>query len=555
MPCPDDTADFTITVNALPVALDQSPQLCEDVLGGGSVAGVDLTLLNSSIDGGGAGNVLSWFTDQPLTSPVGTPTNITVNNGDVFYVLVDNGTCTDTAMVTYIVANGISLTNPNDSLCEDVFGGGSVANVDLTSYNSTVFTGIAPVYVWYTDVALTVAVGTPTNVTIIATTNDTFYVDVTDGTCNNNVMITFTVKSQSVGVLDSTICSGASFVFNGITYDGSNLSGAEILVAANGCDSVVTVTVIELSAITGTVDSTMCTGGSFVFNGTAYDVNNLTGLETLVAANGCDSVVAVTLTIDPQLSITAMNDVIICSSSDLVLTATASGSGTVEWYSDVAGTVLVGTGSPLVLSSPGNGIFTYYVTEVGGTCPSNTDSVTITIGGVVAVIDATPLAGVIPLNVTLGASNSTGAITGYQWDFENDGNIDDVQVSTGTTYNSMGTYTVMLIVTNGSCSDTAYVIIDAFGESAILIPNVFTPNGDGQNDVFTVDGVNLESVEGEIFNRWGQKMFSWSNIKGHWDGRTLAGEEAPDGTYFYIITAIGVDGTEYFKKGGFSLIR
>lgn len=91
--------------------------------------------------------------------------------------------------------------------------------------------------------------------------------------------------------------------------------------------------------------------------------------------------------------------------------------------------------------------------------------------------------------------------------------------------------------------------------SFILIPNVFTPNGDGFNDIFTVDGVGLESVEGEIFNRWGQKMFSWDNIKGGWDGRTLSGNEAPDGTYFFLISALGEDGTEYFEKGSVSLIR
>jgi gliding motility-associated-like protein len=119
----------------------------------------------------------------------------------------------------------------------------------------------------------------------------------------------------------------------------------------------------------------------------------------------------------------------------------------------------------------------------------------------------------------------------------------------------LGSYTVTLIVSDGICSDTATIIIEAFGESTILIPNVFTPNGDGSNDVFTVDGVNLESVVGEIYNRWGQKMFSWENLRGHWDGRTLSGSEAPSGTYFYIIKAIGFDGTEYFKKSGFSLVR
>ncbi|MGE0562475.1 MAG: gliding motility-associated C-terminal domain-containing protein [Flavobacteriales bacterium] len=50
-------------------------------------------------------------------------------------------------------------------------------------------------------------------------------------------------------------------------------------------------------------------------------------------------------------------------------------------------------------------------------------------------------------------------------------------------------------------------------------------------------------------------MFEWKHVKGYWDGRTQSGSEAPDGTYFYIIKAKGLDGEEYFKKGGFSLIR
>jgi len=70
-----------------------------------------------------------------------------------------------------------------------------------------------------------------------------------------------------------------------------------------------------------------------------------------------------------------------------------------------------------------------------------------------------------------------------------------------------------------------------------------------------VEGTNLESVEGEIFNRWGQKMFGWDGVRGYWDGRTQSGSESPDGTYFYIIKAKGMDGVEYLKKGGFSLIR
>ena len=107
----------------------------------------------------------------------------------------------------------------------------------------------------------------------------------------------------------------------------------------------------------------------------------------------------------------------------------------------------------------------------------------------------------------------------------------------------------------GLCPITVTIFIEVKGQSSILIPNVFTPNGDGQNDVFMVDGTNLESVEAEIFNRWGLSMYSWNQVNGGWNGRTTSGTEVPDGTYFYIITAKGLDGTEYFKKGAFSLIR
>lgn len=50
-------------------------------------------------------------------------------------------------------------------------------------------------------------------------------------------------------------------------------------------------------------------------------------------------------------------------------------------------------------------------------------------------------------------------------------------------------------------------------------------------------------------------MFSWKHLKGFWDGKTLTGADCPDGTYFYILNAKGLDGTEYFKKGTISLVR
>ncbi|WP_170228033.1 beta strand repeat-containing protein, partial [Vicingus serpentipes] len=267
-----DTTDVYLIIDPLPVANDQTPQLCEDASTPGTVAGVDLTLLNGSIDGG-AGSTLTWYTDAGLVTPVGTPTNTTVNDNDVFYVLVDNGTCSDTAMVTYTVTSTISLTDPSPVLCEDTFGSGNVTNIDLTSYNTAVYSGAGATYTWYTDAGLLTPVGTPTNVT--ASNGTIFYVDVVDGTCNNNTTLTFTVNGQSVGTVDSTICNGGSVTVNGTVYSSATtLTGVEIFTSANNCDSTVTVTITELPLITSTLDSTVCNGGSFVFNGTTYDAAN-----------------------------------------------------------------------------------------------------------------------------------------------------------------------------------------------------------------------------------------------------------------------------------------
>ena len=69
------------------------------------------------------------------------------------------------------------------------------------------------------------------------------------------------------------------------------------------------------------------------------------------------------------------------------------------------------------------------------------------------------------------------------------------------------------------------------------IPNVFTPNGDGVNDVFDFKVMsNCENFTFEIFDRWGLSIFKMMDKKqSFWDGRTTSGIEVTDGTYFYIM--------------------
>jgi len=86
------------------------------------------------------------------------------------------------------------------------------------------------------------------------------------------------------------------------------------------------------------------------------------------------------------------------------------------------------------------------------------------------------------------------------------------------------------------------------------IPNAFSPNSDGKNDVFRIETRGLVAFNVMIFNRWGKKIYEWSGVDGYWDGRHN-GTDAADGVYFYIIKSKGNDNAEYNKQGSVTLMR
>jgi gliding motility-associated-like protein len=104
-------------------------------------------------------------------------------------------------------------------------------------------------------------------------------------------------------------------------------------------------------------------------------------------------------------------------------------------------------------------------------------------------------------------------------------------------YASIGTYCVNLIVGSGLCKDTATTCIEVISEPSIEIPNVFTPNGDGLNDLFMVKSSGITSLHADIFDRWGIKLYSWDGVTGSWDGKNKSGNTSSNGVYYYIIKA------------------
>ncbi|MBV1952638.1 MAG: gliding motility-associated C-terminal domain-containing protein, partial [Cycloclasticus sp.] len=588
--CPAVIENTTITITALPVGTFSYPgtPYCQNAANpsptysGGGVAGT-YTFVPAGLSINTGTGTVSLVASSPGTYTV---TN-TIPAGNGCPAVIENTTITINAV------DDSSFTYPSGTYC--LTGTDPIAAITGTS--GGIFTITAPGVINSGDGTVDLSASGLGSYTVTYTTptanpcptSTTFLITITSAPtagfsydlaqyCQDSLSPTLIMNAGSVAGVFSANSGGLIVDASGNITLPSSVPGIYTLynnvAAAGGCAAAIDSTTIEIlqvdSALFSYSNSSYCisatdpianlagtVGGVYTIsspgvinpgNGTINLVASGLGTFTIYyntspAGNSCPALDSLQVTVDSANTITSNPISPLCASDPLSLAATSSGTGTITWYSDAGGITVIGTGSPLSLPNPGIGTYTYYVNNVG-VCSSSMDSVIVVIGGVTAVINATPVTGAIPLSVFFGNGSTTGAGVSYNWDL-GDGNTSN-QFEPTNVYGGAGTYNVILIVTDGICSDTTSIIIDAFGESAILIPNVFTPNGDGSNDVFTIDGINLESVEGEIFNRWGQKMFSWNNIKGHWDGRTLSGTKAPDGTYFYIIKAKGFDGTEYF---------
>lgn len=153
---------------------------------------------------------------------------------------------------------------------------------------------------------------------------------------------------------------------------------------------------------------------------------------------------------------------------------------------------------------------------------------------------------------------SEGKIVAYQWDFGDGGTATGKNAAHvyASPYQQTG-YTVRFTVTDSfGCSATAVKPISIYPSCYLAVPNAFTPNGDGKNDVFRVlNAVKAENLELLVFNRWGQLVFKTTNWKQGWDGK-LNGNLQPASVYVWLLRYTQRDTKkEVTQKGTVTLIR
>ena len=152
------------------------------------------------------------------------------------------------------------------------------------------------------------------------------------------------------------------------------------------------------------------------------------------------------------------------------------------------------------------------------------------------------------------STSNCNEIKSYSWNFGDvDSGINNFSSleNPSHAFSSIGKYDVKLVVT--SCTESKDSSIQTIAINScnkLLVPNIFTPNGDGQNDVFSFTSFGLKSLTCSIFNRWGAEVYTLKDAVDYWSG-----EGATNGVFYYNSTYVKSDGKEGRQSGYFQLLR
>ena len=297
--------------------------------------------------------------------------------------------------------------------------------------------------------------------------------------------------------MDNQIACDSLLWMDGNTYYENNNSASIYLQSINGCDSVISLNLTIYSSSNISTDSISACDSINWIDGNTYYENNNTAQYTLSNSNGCDSLVNLNLNINYSFSNVNSN-------------GTCSEGYPFEW-------------DGLIFNSEGLQI--KYFNTVNN-CDSiiyyqlityDDPNVTININDTSICRDSSILVygiGAETYNWSNGIINNT-----YYFPIES-GNISVVGIDSNNCSSSKSVYIK---------TDTCY-----YGDFELNIPNIFTPDNSGLNDLFYVSGTNFIFKELTILNRWGEQIFNTTQQK-PWDGRLNSGQKAPEGTYFLIL--------------------
>ena len=372
--------------------------------------------------------------------------------------------------------------------------------------------------------------------------------------------------------------SGASYLWStGETTQTINVTSSDTFyVTVNfsfGCQAsdTIEVTVINIAADAGN-DTTICLGDSHIIGGSptgpsgaTFSWNNVTSLDnsnianplatpnettsyTVSVTNGnCSTEDSITITV-LDYNADAGLDTAMCQGNSVLIGGSPTGpTGASFTWSPAIGLDNALTANPVATPL----ITTTYIVTVNTNtiCGSFFDSVSVSVNPLPVVTAGNDITIFAGSSVELLGSGGPS----YMW-----------SPSTGLSCTSCQnpvaspdlttTYFLTVIDANGCTStDTSVVFVEPL-VNVVFVPNVFSPNGDGLNDVLDLQGNLFESIYFAIFDRWGEKVFETTDIDNDWDG-TFNGEVLNSATFAYYLELVYLDGEEYTENGKIALIR
>jgi gliding motility-associated-like protein len=392
----------------------------------------------------------------------------------------------------------------------------------------------------------------------------------------NNGLVTFCSNDPTYDLF--TALGGTPDI--GGTWSPALVSGTGLFNPSVDLGGIYTYTMTTAcGAFTSQVDVTLNPAGdaTFSYPVTTYCLNNSNPIPTITGTPGGTFTITGAGVIN---SSTGEIDIIGCGIGGFGVTYTTSGPCPDAFVYDI--TILDISDATITPVGPfcsNDGLIQLQAVDPGGTwsgtgvdpvtgmfdpstASSGTNDITYTIPGACGdvstiQIDVTqaPSVGTISnISIDFGDSillNSSSTINNYSWSPSTWLDCDDCQAPMASPQETT-TYTVT-VDTNG-CSATASVTITIIFPPIVFVPNIFSPNGDDNNDILFVRGSGIRELTFIVYDRWGEKVFESTSLENGWDG-TFRGKEMNPAVFMYMLDVSFENGSTIIKKGDVTLIR
>ena len=547
------------------------------------------------------GATYSWSGPNGFASPSSNPNiaNTTLAAGGTYSLVATVGSCTNIT-TALIVINPLPTPNltSNSPVC--------------IQQSINFFAGGGNTYIWAGPNGFT---GNGSNLSIPSANNTnagTYTLTVTDGNnCTNTISTAVSINPLPViSAVGSTLCAlktislsasgGTAFTWsgpNGFTSASPQeyIPNADItqqgnysvtVTNSNGCtsSSVTNVHINPIPTLTASANTPICvnqtislsagalTGTSYLWTGPNGYYSIKQNSQIIDATLLTSGIYTITVTDNIGCSTTAMvnmqvNDLPVVSiSSDkrsgcvpVCINFSPQSSTSIQscYWKFGEGSSAGGLSVQKCYANPGSFEVSAKFTDINGCSNTGTFSVE-TYPIPVADFNYASAKPIINETVEFTDASYGANVTGWTWNFSHLKNQVALKSQTSLSYENPGSYAVALVVTSDhGCRDTTVKSITIGDDFGIFVPDAFTPNGDGINDIFQPKGYGIVKYELNIFDRWGERLFTTSDFTQGWDG-VFSGRGADivkEDVYIWNIKVITIFGKAKELSGRVTLFR